>query len=260
MPDPNLQVICFSKDRPLQLHGYLTSFFKHCTEPALVKVLVQSQPQWFADAYAQVETEFSQVEFCHEQDFRTDLESLLGDTDYTMFGCDDVVLTDVVYASAMPVDVIGTSLRLGDHIRRDMFGNGMQQPPLESLTWPVVGAMGDWGYPWEVLGTIYRTDFVKRMVARVQANSPSQLEERGSRCWQDETDARLMRTWARSRLVVPTVNLVQSEFPNGICGTVPLDVGFLLDAWNHGMRLDVDRYAGMTPESWRIPDFFMRRV
>jgi len=60
--------------------------------------------------------------------------------------------------------------------------------------------------------------------------------------------------------VVPTVNLVQSEFPNGICGTIPLDAGYLLDCWNHGMRLDVDRYEGMTPPSWRIPDFYLRRA
>ena len=256
----NLQVIVFSKDRPLQLHGYLTSFFKHCDQEAAVKVLLRNDPSWFADAYAQVEAEFSQVEWRHEQDFQVDLESLIGDTKYTMFGCDDVVFTAPVYAASMPTDLIGTSLRLGAHITRDMFGQPMPQPTFDGMAWSVDGAASDWGYPWEVLGTIYRTDFVKRMVARVQANSPSQLEERGSHCWQEETEQRLMRSWAYSRLVVPTVNLVQSEFPNGICGNVPLDVGFLLECWNHGLRLDVDQYEGMTPESWRIPDFYLRRI
>lgn len=260
----SLQVICFSKDRPLQLHGYLTSFFKHCVGRAAVRVLVQSQPQWFADAYAQVEAEFPQVEWRHETDFRTDLDALLGDNEYTMFGCDDVVFTHRLSAKERfpkDADWIGLSLRLGKHITRDMFGNPMPQPVFtRPAEWSVDGAVIDWCYPWEVLGTIYRTGFVKRMVDRVQANSPSQLEERGARCWQEETDKRFMAAWPVSRLVVPTVNLVQSEFPNGICGDVPLDVGFLLDAWNHGMRLDVDRYAGMTPESWRIPEFYLRRA
>jgi hypothetical protein len=261
MPEPKLQVICFSKDRPLQLHGYLTSFYRHCEQNAAVKVLVQSQPQWFADAYSQVEDEFSQVEFCHETDFRTDLESLIGDTEYTMFGCDDVVFTRSFETRVDP-DVIGLSLRLGNHVTRDMFGNPLSQPAQfrQGNQWPVAEGVGDWGYPWEVLGTIYETDFVKRMVTRVQANSPSQLEERGSRCWSEETDKRMLSSWALSRLVVPTVNLVQQEFPNGICGNVPLDVGYLLDCWNHGMRLDIDRYANMAPESWRIPDFFLRRA
>jgi hypothetical protein len=257
-----LQVIVFSKDRPLQLHGYLTSFFKHCFEPAVVKVLVQSQPQWFTDAYAQVATEFFQVEWCPERDFRADLDALIGDAEYTMFGCDDVVFTREwdVDAAFERVDVLGLSLRLGRHITRDMFGQSLAQPVFKDAWWNVEQGVGDWGYPWEVLGTIYQTDFVKRMVARVQANSPSQLEERGSRCWPEETPKRTMAMWQHSRLVVPTVNLVQQEFPNGICGDVPLDVGYLLDCWQHGMRLDVDRYDGMTPASWRIGDFYLRRV
>lgn len=260
----SFQIICFSKDRPLQLHGYLTSLFKHCQDEARVKVLVQSQPQWFANAYAQVEAEFPQVEFCHERDFRSDLESLIGDVDYTMFGCDDVMYTRSFGPPTFwPTDtrLIGISLRLGKHITRDMFGSPLPQPRFNGeVKWSVNAGVGDWGYPWEVLGTIYQTDFVKRMASRIRANSPSQLEERGSWCWSEETDGRALAAWPESRLVVPTVNLVQSEFPNGICGGMPLDVGFLLDAWNHGMRLDVDRYEGMTPESWRIPDFFLRRV
>ena len=258
-----LQVICFSKDRPLQLHGYLTSFFKHHVGDAQVKVLVQSQPKWFADAYAQVEAEFPQVEWCREQDFRADLESMIGDAEYTMFGCDDVVFTRDF--DILPHDLhneIGRSLRLGAHISRNMFGEPMPRPQLSGreITWSVNGAIGDWGYPWEVLGTIYETEFARRMVARVQANSPSQLEERGSRIWAEETTKRYMSAWPSSRLVVPTVNLVQQEFPNGILGDVPLDVGFLLECWNHGMRLDVNRYADMTAASWRVPEFYLRRA
>jgi hypothetical protein len=260
MPAPSLQVICFSKDRPLQLHGYLTSFFKQCANEATVKVLVQAAPNWYMDAYAEVEREFPQVEFCHELDFRTDLEGLIGNTDFTMFGCDDVVFTRKFDASLSPLDLC-RSLRLGAHITRDMFGNPMPQP-MNAFhgSWDVANGKVDWGYPWEVLGTIYETEFARRMVARVQANSPSQLEERGSRCWQEETDKRRMKCWPKSRLVVPTVNLVQSEFPNGIRGTVPLDVGFLRECWNYGLRMDVDRYADMSPESWRIPDFYLKRV
>jgi len=258
-----LQVICFSKDRPLHLHGYLTSFFKHFSGQAQVKVLVQSQPKWFADAYAEVEAQFPQVEWRHEQNFGEDLKSLIdGGTEHAMFGCDDVVFTGTFSVPENGVrDCIGISLRLGNHITRDMFGAPMPQPEeiRHRPQWSVLGAIGDWGYPWEVLGTIYDTDFVRRVVARVQANSPSQLEERGSRIWSEETHRRTLMSYTQSRLVVPTVNLVQQEFPNGICGEKPLDVGFLLECWNHGMRLDFMRYDNMAPESWRIPDFYLTR-
>jgi hypothetical protein len=258
---PKLQVIVFSKNRPLQLHGYLSSLFLHCREDVAVKVLARTEPVWFQDAYAQVEHDFPNVEWRHETDFRADLDDLIGETPYTMFGCDDVAFTRewAIEWAFDRGDCLGLSLRLGQHITRDMFGNPMPPPSLWPY-WSVEGAGGDWGYPWEVLGTVYRTDFVRRMVQRVQANSPSQLEERGSRCWAQETPLRTFAAWPESRIVVPTVNLVQSEFPNGICGTVPLDVGFLLECWNHNLRLDVARYAGMTPSSWRVPDFFMVRL
>ena len=258
-----LHTICFSKDRPLQLHGYLTSFFAHFVGEGKVSVLVQSQPQWFGQAYAEVEAEFPQVNWCHEQDFRTDLDSLIDPSyEYTMFGCDDVVF--VRDFDILPHDLrneIGRSLRLGSHTTVDMFGQAMPQPRMSGrqLTWSVLGALGDWGYPWEVLGTIYETDFVQRMVARVQANSPSQLEERGSRCWSEETDKRLMSSWPEARIVVPTVNLVQQEFPNGILGNIPLDVGFLLECWKHGLRMETGWYANMSAISWRVPDFCLTR-
>ncbi len=259
----SLQVIAFSKDRPLQLHGYLTSFFKHCQEPeTTVKVLVNTGPIWFEEAYAQLQAEFPQVEWCREHDFRTDLDRLVGDPDYTMFGVDDVVFTrewDVGDAFAHP-DLLGLSLRLGKHTTRNMFGQPLAQPEFDDCWWRIDGSQGDWGYPWEVAATVYQTEFAQRMVARVQANSPSQLEERGARCWDRETPKRTMAMWQQSRMVVPTVNIVQQEFPNGICGEVPLDTGYLLECWNHGMRLDVDRYTDMTPASWRIGEFFLRRA
>ena len=258
-----IQVICFSKDRPLQLHGYLTSVFEYFPSDTRVKVLVQAQPQWFADAYAQVEAEFPQVAWCHERDFRNDLEWMVGgDAEYTVFGCDDVVYTRRVGVPEFHPDWLCISLRLGRHVIRDMFGNPMPQPKWDAgeLSWSIYGSQGDWAYPWEVLGTIYKTQFAQRMVARIGANSPSQLEARGALCWAEETDKRTMAYFWDSRLVVPTVNLVQTEYPNGICGRVPLDVGFLLDSWNHGMRLDVDAYADSSPDSWRIPDFYLKRA
>lgn len=267
MPAPDLQVICFSKDRPLQLHGYLTSFFRQCVDSqnVVVKVLVASAPEWFANAYQQVADEFPQVEWRQELNFCADLDALISDIEYTMFGCDDVVFTHSFGTDQMRAyltkAVLGLSLRLGVHSRRDMFGNLMPQPSFSGeLVWDIDEGAMDWRYPWEVLGTVYRTEFVQKMVARIRANSPSQLEARGALCWQSETDKRQMAAWRHARLAVPTVNLVQSEYPNGICGNVPLEAGFLLDCWNHGLRLDTLRYLAITPESWRIPDFYLTRV
>jgi hypothetical protein len=60
--------------------------------------------------------------------------------------------------------------------------------------------------------------------------------------------------------VVPTVNLVQSVFGNGIVGAAGLDPAFLLDCWNRRLRMDVERYRGLPSGSWRVGDFHLLRV
>lgn len=251
-----LQVICFSKSRPLQLHGYLTSLLSHADD-VTVKVLVN--PVLFEDAYANVAAEFPQVEFVYEHDFCEELAAMIGPAEYTMFGCDDAIITRDVEIN-LPGDCIGQSLRLGRHITRDMFGQPMKQPEFEDGSWDVGSAEGDWAYPWEVLGTIYRTEWASLMVGHIRANSPSQLEAKGALCWREKTTLRRLSCSPTSSLVVPTVNLVQQEYPNGICGDLELSPSFLRECWYKGLRMDVDRYVGMQPETWRIPNFYLTRV
>lgn len=264
-----IQFIVFSRARPLQLAGYLTSLYKHCSGDFRVSVLAKVDVE-FEEAYTDLVREFGSTRFVTEYDFARQLLSLIGDAEFTCFGCDDAVFVEPFSGKDISgwfigaaMDVLGLSLRLGHNITRDMFGGSLPQPefsfgaPYWDFTAP--GSVGDWAYPWEVLGTVYRTEFVKEMVAAINPGSPSQLEERGSRIWAQHTDLCHMAAYPTSRLVVPTVNLVQNEFPNGIKGTKPLSPEFLLECWNNGLRLDADRYQGMAPESWRVGEFYLKR-
>jgi hypothetical protein len=262
-----IQVICFSRARPLQLHGYLTSLYANWEGDVSVSVLVRFESP-YQGAYSEVEQEFPQVRWCHETDFGPDLTYLLTvneQAEYTCFGCDDVVYVAPVSIEELAPEILGFSLRMGAHITRDMFGAVLPQPQFKPAGVPVwdfraAGSIGDWAYPWEVLGTVYRTDFVRGMAVAIGAGSPSQLEERGTRLWRGFTDLHHMASYPTVRLVVPTVNVVQQEFPNGIVGKTELTPEFLLDCWNSGLRLDTDRYKDMAPDSWRVPDFYLRRV
>jgi hypothetical protein len=46
-------------------------------------------------------------------------------------------------------------------------------------------------------------------------------------------------------------------FGNGTVGP-GVSPEFLLECWNHGLRLDVERYRGMAPPSWRIGDLYLK--
>ena len=291
MPEPRVHLIVFSKDRPLQLHGYLTSLFRHWRGDLWVDVQVRVSLD-HSRAYAQIEEEFGRrVRFGYELNFAPTLEAVMDDDDssYTCFGCDDVVYTGPVDAAAIDhafraePALLGFSLRLGAHTDTDMFGRPMPAPAfahpapppfeeyapsfeaVERVQWDAASAVGDWGYPWEVLGTVYPTEYVQDTVNALvwdgQVQNPSTLEDAGWRRWREHAGGRhLLQAFARSRLVVPTVNVVQSVFGNGIVGPEGLDAPFLLECWDRGLRLDVERYRGMTPPSWRIPDLYLRRA
>jgi hypothetical protein len=289
---PLIDWVVFSKDRPLQLDGYLRSRSRHATPGYLPNVLVRAEGE-YEQAYSQLAGDFlAQASFKREDDFAAALCGVLEHhihAPYVCFGCDDVVFTGPVDADAIDLAfraepaLLGFSLRLGKHTDTDMFGRPMPAPafahpappPFQEyawvdaaearVQWDAAASAGDWGYPWEVLGTVYPTDYVRDTVAALvrdgQVQNPSTLEDAGWRRWREFAGERhLMQSFARSRLVVPTVNVVQSVFGNGIVGPAGMDPAFLLDCWNRGLRLDVDRYRGMTPPSWRIPDLFLRRA
>jgi hypothetical protein len=285
MPEPAVHLIVFSKDRPLQLHGYLCSVFRHWYGDLRVSVLLRPEAPYFT-AYGQMMQEFGGVHYQHERDFASDLLALVEDTDEPLlcFGCDDAVYVAPVLTGTLTDlfeerrDLLGVSLRLGQNVKRGMFGQPMPQPTFVpdprgptweapprpgGLLWDATApdAVGDWAYPWEVVGTVYRTPFVRRMVHHLSFENPSTLEHAGSLVWREHAEGRTMlRAWHRSRLVLPTVNVVQSVFGNGIVGPAGLDPEFLLDCWDRGLRLDVQRFSQEPTDTWRTGDLYLRRA
>jgi len=266
-----IQIVCFSKNRPLQLHGYLESLFRAFDAPdsLRVKALVKSDPP-YAAAYAQVARAFGRVEVVYERDFTRDLLGLLDGAPYTCFGCDDVVFVRPVQVrkilEAFRDDVFAFSLRLGLNVTRSMFSGPTSPPPHlaaegDMLTWDLdrSHAHGDWGYAWELNGTVYPTDVARQVIEDVRAPTPNLLEAGGGGRWSSRTRRRLMRSWSTSRLVVPTVNVVQRDFANGICGGLPLPPPLLLACYEGGLRLDVDRFAERAYDCIHVADFFLRR-
>lgn len=267
-----MQIICFSRNRPLQLHGYLTSLMRN-TRNIAISVLQRNDPI-FDTAYRAIQAEFPSVTFVDESNFSTDLLALLDvSADYICFGCDDVVyvnhisLSDISACFALEPDLIGLSLRLGDNVTRSMFYGPVLQPKKRLVNgWRIWNieqsdALGDWRYPWELDGTVYRADFVHAMTVGIadRAASPNSLEANGANCWQQYTDRRMLASFWESRLVVPTVNVVQTDFPNGTVGST-LSPEFLLDCWDAGLRMDLDAYLSYAPfDAVHIGDFFLRR-
>jgi len=87
--------IVFSKNRPLQLEGYLKSLYKYWSAE-LIQTVVIYKSGLFDSEYADVFSKFGGIEVIKEQDFHGDVMRTLAGvkTDYLLFGIDDVIFFD----------------------------------------------------------------------------------------------------------------------------------------------------------------------
>lgn len=188
---PSISVLCFSKDRPLQLEAYLNSLFRMCVEPLSVTVLYTCGGR-FAAAYNRLGSFFPEVDFVRESDFKGQVLDYLGQvrTPLFMFGCDDVVFRrtweprQIWRAFQDLPGLIGFSLRLGREITFcGTMGRGMSNPRFQRrdpfLVWDWCASELDWGYPWELDCTVYSTQFVRDMLTAIRTLDwahPNKLE------------------------------------------------------------------------------------
>ena len=160
--------LCFSYDRPMQLHAFLTSVHKHLHGLGRVSVLYRTSDSRFEQAYNELMHSFPSVIFVKQQQpeqpsFKPQLLKLLFDqpnSPYVMFGVDDIVVTEDVdlkacVAALEMTGAYGFYLRLGKNITR-CYTLAIEQdfalPPLTSVapgmySWRFDTGVYDWNYP-----------------------------------------------------------------------------------------------------------------
>jgi hypothetical protein len=167
----------------LQLEGYLESLYRYF--PAeLIQTYLIYKPELFGQQYEEVFRKYSDCEVVREQDFSHDFLKLLDsiNTEYLLFGVDDVVYFDTVDFDIInetferhSEDIFGFSLRLGSNV----LGNGKDSvrelavagQKVCRLEWPS-GKTPNTKYPFELCATIYRSELVKRIIQSSRRNSP----------------------------------------------------------------------------------------
>jgi hypothetical protein len=176
--------IVFTKNRPLQLEGYLESL-RRCFPAGLIKTHVLHKPELFEAEYERTFQKFADCTVIRESDFFGDLVSLLAGTEtkYILFGVDDVVYFDSVDFSVVNEcferfadDILGFSLRFG--------GQSLRQGPdvIEQisvggktayrLNWQQ-GQTPNTRYPFELCATVYPTSLVKNIITSAVSRNPT---------------------------------------------------------------------------------------
>ncbi|ETV94681.1 hypothetical protein H310_11661 [Aphanomyces invadans] len=282
IPTTCLQVICFSMDRPWQVSEYLRTMHKFLgVELSLVWVLFKASNAAFRAGYAHVMSLFPMVHWTeedaslHSDAFKQGLLSVLdaSTSEYVLFGVDDAFFFD--FFPVMDILTRPTRhawnvlhLTLNPNI---WYSETQQMPllPLPAMRWHGTEILtfepgrGEWNYPWEVSGSIYRRDRVQAVLTTIERihgthglSQPNRLEANGHRV-HSEFD------WNEACVSKPimhvlAINQVQTVYDNPLLGEEVVETEFLLSFLTAPpRRLDTARYKTQVFRSVHVGTLFV---
>jgi len=250
-----LHVICFSHRRQLQLHGYLASLYHYLTAWDQVSVVYPKQD------YKTVRDAFGGVVFLGENpDFNATLKYVMSTVHqpFVMFGCDDMVFTRSVDVEEICGQLDTHPTILGYSTR--LHGKLPHAPMSTLWEWPKYPPEWYWRYPFDLSGSIYRTECIKNLLANIgHQKSPNTFESKGV-LFMVECLGKNYPLLSRGELpscIIQQVNNVQT--------TVPINEAHykeehaperLEELYKSGKRLDWKKAAGACGDHVWTNDFW----
>jgi hypothetical protein len=266
--------IVFSKDRPLQLHCLLSSYFEHVSSPAPVHVLFASSNSRYKRGYEALFQFFGSRlgSITEQKNFKKDIIDIIENlqSSQLFFLVDDIVFIrkmDLSVLSCLPANTFIISLRLGKNILLSHTGLKKQMQPhfishkkvgSENLNiWSWAQGETDWAYPLSLDGNIFATAEMISVLKYLNFHSPNTLEA----SLQKINRLALKRygvCFDLSKIVNLPYNRVQTDFDN-VSGSISTD--YLLQKWEEGMAIDYRKmynYTNTCPHEL-VPVEFVRR-
>ena len=170
--------IVFTKNRPLQLEGYLESLYRYFPAERIQTYIIY-KPELFSKEYESLFKKYPDCRIVRENNFSTDFFNILKrvDTKYILFGVDDVVYFDSIDFNLIdetfkqfPEDIFGFSLRHSPQnaIACETVQNGFaDNQNIYKMNWQTIKE-----YPFELCATVYRTNLIKSIIYNAQNNNP----------------------------------------------------------------------------------------
>lgn len=272
-PPPGATGIVFSKDRAMQLHAFLSSWFSCAISPCPLHVLYAASPGDHERSYRELSALWSgRVEFVAETDFRADLLRLiaLDDAPRIVFFTDDGMFLD-------PFDmddavrwnprthvfslVHGRNLRHCFVLDRPQALPPFRDPPRgaeELLCWSWgEGGIGDWSFPLSLDGRVLDRQEMSVLLGHLPFRSPNTLEM-AMQTWSSLFRSRMGLAFPRERLVNIPTNTVQKDVRNRETGRH--STGELLGRWLSGERIEHETFRGLRCDEAESGSFrFVRR-
>ncbi len=249
--DFKIKFVVFSKDRPIQLHALLASFYRFVKGSFSIDVLFAATTPAQEKAYHELRHSLSEtcpIGWNSESNFKHDLTRILEteDCSHICFLVDDIVFIRPIEIGKPLQDslLLGVlSLRLGSNCTYCYTKDAHMPPPpllpyqtseLRCFDWR--SGTYDWAYPLSLDGHVFPLQPIRSALAELDYRAPNSME-RALQSLKPLFDSLPGFCFEQPRLLNIPLNRVQNEIHN-LSGNVTTE--FLLQRWNAGLMIDLE--------------------
>lgn len=255
--------IVFSRDRAMQLHALLSSYFTCVKNPAPLTVLYTCSNNRHEQSYNELKALFAakSISFVREQSFKKDLENILGEikSSTIFFMTDDGIFIDDTDFDLLryfdPLIYVPSLIKGLDLTYCYIQDRQQSLPPFiettDSHRWPAGtrcwnwrdGEPGsDWAYPLSLDLSFYRKDEMEIFIRNLSYQAPNSLESALHDSYQSIFFQRKGICFEKAKYVNIVCNVVNTEHANRNSGLHSIDS--LLAAWEAGKRIRFEEFIG----------------
>lgn len=249
--------IIFSKDRAMQLDGFLASYFENVENYSEIKVLYHVSNEAHKKSYLDLQKIYENfpVKFIQETNFRANLIDALekSSEDRLIFYVDDMLFSQKIdYSWLKDIDPLNNIVCLSrgkDLNYSTVLAKKLEVPSFNKITenlyqfkWNEISEFSDWTYPIGVSGYMFSRLEIMAMIKATNFKAPNSLEH----------NLQMFLPYFTKRggislenVATPCVhtNLTQTEGYNNILGHYSLEE--LLDLWNANKRINYAEFIGL---------------
>ncbi|RPD48279.1 hypothetical protein [Paracnuella aquatica] len=275
---PSCEGIVFSKDRAMQLHALLLSYFACVKNPAKLSVLYTTTSKMHASAYEDLKKIFADkpVTFSAEKSFKKDLEELLEKINTTtlFFMTDDGMFIDTFDMQEViafnPAHILPSLIKGKDltycYIRDQQQAlpefikpSGVALSPfMICWEWSKAQPRSDWAYPMSVDITFYNKKEIQTLIKNISYKAPNSLEAALHNNYASIFLQRKGLCYEKAKYVNIVANVVNTEHKNRHAGLHSVES--LLEKWQAGYRIQYELFLGKScSEAETAPFTFIAR-
>lgn len=258
----NLNILIFSKNRPLQLDLCLNSFLDNSIDEKNndITVLYKVDPE-YKHAYKNLILEYEEIRFIEEEDFETDVLNIISEKPYVLFVTDDTIfihhfyLDNIINFVEQNEIILGFSLRLGKNIKY-CYSMDMPQSMPACLYFNDICVFNwtegtyDFGYPLEVSSSLYRTDDILEILKNKKFKNPNILEATidYNKIYYNRRKP-FLACFVKSLAFSSPMNLTQCYNNNRNSRKEEFSPLRLLERYNNGFRIPLMTFMNFIPTS-----------